>query len=246
MFYQEEYKVFTALRRGGFNPQAIFDVGSSHSGWSKDVSKVWPDSRFFLFEPLIDYRSFYKRTTEWVMRKRSNFTLLKTALGSQDGEVDIYSDPDGYSASTLLRGPAGNIAEKISIPIARLDTLISSKTVPVPDLMKLDVQGSEMRVLVGAGSFLEQIQSLQLEVWFSRPYGPDNPLFSELLTMLEERGFALIELGGPVYSSDRRLGSCEGYFIRNDLLDVVPRTSLTMRTNEMQYTRWNRLLERFE
>jgi FkbM family methyltransferase len=245
MFYREEYKVFAALRRGGFNPQTIFDVGSSHGVWSKDISKVWPQSRFFLFEPLIDYRNFYKRSTERVMRKRPNFTLLKTAVGSEDGKVDIYADPDGYSASALLSAPAGAIAEKITTPIARLDTLISAKTVPVPDLMKLDVQGSEMRVLVGTGTFLEQIKCLQLEVWFSRAYGPDNPLFGELLTMLEERGFSLIELGGPDYGPDRRLCSCEGYFIRNELLSVVPRTSLIVRTNEMRYTRWDRFLERF-
>jgi hypothetical protein len=40
IYYNEEFRLYRALRRYGLNPKVIFDVGSSHCVWSHDMARV--------------------------------------------------------------------------------------------------------------------------------------------------------------------------------------------------------------
>ena len=60
---------------------------------------------------------------------------------------------------------AGKPHKEVSVPVAKLDTLVSAGTIRPPDLIKIDVEGHEVAVLRGMMNQLEGKQpALLIEV----------------------------------------------------------------------------------
>jgi|SRR5271166_4540345 len=217
-YYRQDSLIFSRLKALGFEPRAIFDIGSSVAGWSVTIARVFPSAQFHLFEPLVDLKPYYKYCCDWAVGVCPNFSIHKIALGDRAGTVTIYSDAPGFSASILPAAYDASIPEREQVPVAPLLAYVADHDLPRPDLLKIDVQGGEMLVLKGAGELLDTVQVLEAETWFSREYGPSTPLFHELLEFLESKGLQLFELGDRFYSDTHRLYSVDVFFARSELL----------------------------
>ena len=236
-FFIEEQRVYLALREAGLEVNGVYDVGSSTGRWSSDLSQVFAEAHFYLFEPLFDFKPVYQQRFAKFVKKRVNFHLFKVALGGRDGATEIYSDRAGFSASILPVQSSEFLDEHFTVIVNRLDTLISKHHLPRPDVLKIDVQGAELEVLRGAGILIKEIQIIQAEVWFQRAYGSDTPLFYEVYDFLNGFGFSLMELGGLYYNAKRELSACDAYFVQGTVLErlapKLTKDSLTMTTNPM-------------
>jgi hypothetical protein len=73
----------------------------------------------------------------------------------------------------------------------RLDTLIKMFNFPSPDMIKIDVQGAELDVLLGATETLQSCQDIILELQ-SEEYNIGSPKLDEVKTYLESIGFKLV------------------------------------------------------
>ena len=197
-WYAAEKRICAAFRRAGFEPKVIFDIGSSHAGWSDAINGVFKDADFHLFEPLVDYKPFYRKGCDWVFSRRPRLVLHKILLGNRREKVRMFSDSEGFSASVLPSNRIGNLTECIEFEMETLDDYIQQKLLPLPEMLKMDVQGAELLVLEGGVEALSSVKVVQLEVWFSRGYGSATPLFHELIDYLFLRGFALFEIGERV------------------------------------------------
>ncbi len=51
---------FTNLKKEGFNPEHIIDVGAHKGDWSRLSMKYFPNAHYTLIEPQENLRSFYK------------------------------------------------------------------------------------------------------------------------------------------------------------------------------------------
>ena len=71
-----------------------------------------------------------------------------------------------------------------------LDTIVHEKGWPMPDLIKLDVQGAEMDVLKGAGKCLSSCRDLIVELQ-KVEYNKGAPLREEVIAYTESIGFQL-------------------------------------------------------
>ena len=217
-YYRYERLIFSRLKELGFQPNAIFDVGSSHAGWSRVVASVFPSAEFHLFEPLVDFKPFYKAQSDLSIAANPNFSLHKIALGDRNQDVRLFSDVEGYSAS-VLRSPTA-FPERFDVRMATLKAYVSEKALPTPDILKMDVQGGELLVLRGAGDLVDAIRVLQAETWFVRGYGPETPLFYEVMEFLRSKGLLLFELGERFYDDAHQLYCCDAFFVKADLLDA--------------------------
>ena len=218
-YYWKECNLFRAFKECGFEPKAIFDVGSSHSGWSWNISSLFPEAAFHLFEPLADYKPNYQKRAAWVLASRPNLRLHKIALGEIDGQTQIGSDEAGYGASTLVTEASEIFPEMFDIPIRRLDSYVAEFGLPKPQVLKVDVQGAELAVLEGAGSLLEDVRLIQIESWLRRSYDGKTPLLHEITEYLSGRGFSLIDFGGVYYTDLHEMLALDAFFARVDLLD---------------------------
>jgi FkbM family methyltransferase len=78
--------------------------------------------------------------------------------------------------------------DSITLPLARLDSLISAQKVAALSHWVVDLQGAELEALVGAGELLQSCLTMEIEVSKRRVYdgGVD---YSQLESFLGENGF---------------------------------------------------------
>lgn len=220
--FGDDRNFFQFLKSAGFVPRVVFDVGASTGIWSEQMQQVFPNAQYHLFEPLADRFPEYQADLENRLRRLPGFVLHKTALGSHPGTERFFIARDGYGSSFLDRGQHEKVLEVIDevieLPIRTLDDYVSENSLPVPDVIKADCQGREIAVLQGASECLHAADVLHVETWFSREYGPETPLLSEVTEWLHKRDFALIGFGGELMDSQHRLYSMDCYFFSEKLI----------------------------
>ena len=92
-------------------------------------------------------------------RGRSNRHYYCMAVGNADGEQAFYFNPVNPSESSMYERRADqsdkNASEQVrTVPIRRLDSLLAEGLVPKADFVKIDVEGFEKDVLLGAPKLL--------------------------------------------------------------------------------------------
>jgi FkbM family methyltransferase len=220
-FFEAEWKVFSALKQAGLQAQNLFDVGSSTGGWTCMMSQVFTGAKFFLFDPLVGLKPNYDDGTERTLKAVPGSRFFKVALGDRNERRGILTDPRGFNSSLLLKSPTELFAEEIPIQVRRLDDLLRKERLPVPDILKIDVQGGELLVLKGLGDRLPEVKVVQAETWFTRGYGPETPVFSEIYQFLQPHGFVLMDFSERFYTDLHELICGDAIFLRREVLSSL-------------------------
>lgn len=177
------------LKRCGFAPATIVDVGAYHGEWSRMAGGIFPESRMVLFEANSENEEKLRQATR-LLGPRSRYHL--SLLG-----------PEGVKELTLYRMASGTsvLAElttiertAVTLPVRTLDSHFDTPPAS-PVLMKLDVQGFELSVLSGAPKLLENAEVLILETSLL-PYNAGAPLFGEVIRTMEGKGFLVYDFCG--------------------------------------------------
>ena len=161
---------------GGLMPirgATVWDVGA-HIGYHSlaFAALVGPSGRVVAFEPnphnVDRLRQHLERNTDLEER----IVLMTCALGNVEGEEDFVFSPEidnGRSSGSHL-GQAFVPEEpevyqsfgRKRVPVATADTLLRDRRVPAPSIIKIDVEGAESLVLVGAQNLLGSLKPVLL------------------------------------------------------------------------------------
>jgi FkbM family methyltransferase len=84
-------------------------------------------------------------------------TISAVALSDRAGEAALFAGRSGSSQASLVARPTlpNDPAETIQVVLVRLDDYLSATGIAHIDLLKLDVEGSELSVLRGLGEKLQ-------------------------------------------------------------------------------------------
>jgi len=175
-----------------FQPTAILDVGAGKGYWSVLASSYFPQAQFHLLEPLAENEHAL------AMVAASNLQLHYTlvAAGNESGERTIQVAPE-VDSSTMLFFPEADPALQRQVPIATIDELIDQNRIPLPDLVKIDVQCMELEVLKGAQRLFDHTEVFVIEVNLYE-FLPNCPRVHEVMRYLEDRGYHLYDLAGSL------------------------------------------------
>jgi FkbM family methyltransferase len=194
----------------GFAPDAVLvDVGANVGMYSIWAAKT-RGARVFAFEP-----------------ESQNYALLNRniALNELGGQVIGYcaalSDRAGYSelhlSSLQIGGSCHSLGERVDfnhepmVPVfsqgcvaSRLDDLVADGVVPIPDHIKVDVDGFEPKVIHGAARTLEhdRLKSLLIET------NPNLEDHRDMIAELQALGFTYDP--GQVAAAERPSGIFKG------------------------------------
>jgi FkbM family methyltransferase len=173
-------------------PRTIYDIGANVGTWTLLAKAVFPHAEVHAFEPLASLKAKFVEHTE----RLANVHLHTVALGSRCSIMPMKV-ADFVDASSLLEmteaqtrhyhvHPAG---EEL-VTVQRLDDYAQRHTLPPPDLIKLDIQGYELKALVGAERCLHNAGAVITEVSFIEFYR-HQCLFHDVVGFLAERNFHL-------------------------------------------------------
>ena len=182
----------------------VYDIGAATGKYTSAFANVSSIAHVIAFEPLSEsYVELVRRT-----RDRPTVLCLQVALGDENGRFELRRSTWRDTSSLLPvtdtvreEFPAAARIEGVeSVRVARLDDLIAEHQLPLPDVIKVDVQGFEDRVIRGGPSALRAARLCIVEVSF-RPLYDGSPLFDDINALMRELGFQLSGFGDPLKSS---------------------------------------------
>jgi len=183
----------------------IVDAGANIGISALYFKQLFPSSRVICFEPDPKTYEFLKENCRG--NKLTNVDLHQVALFSQSGEAQFYSDASennfvGMSLNKRLQGK-GYPLKTETIQTEKLSSFIIEKT----DLLKLDIEGSELLVLkdLAASKKMSLIERMIIE-YHSDEENKENQL-SALLAILENEDFLYIlsnRIGRPFFSKTNK------------------------------------------
>ena len=149
--------------------------------------------------------------------------IFPYCLGRTEGKAPFYILRDQYRSSLLQlkkQNPgrysynrqfswdsdpeSGDVLEEIEVDLVTLDACLARPDfdAPPPDFLSLDVQGSELDVMIGAERTVRRdVMAVCTEAEFA-PLYENQPLFGDILDHLHTRGFQLFNL--EVFPSEGR------------------------------------------
>ena len=205
---------YVRLRRWhdrGFRPQIVYDIGAYKGAWSEMCHTIFAPRRILLFEPQVDFQQQARARQP----KDANWQVVPVALGDSE-ETQSLHVTQNRSASSMLaplvdgvpqEWGTGTLARQ-EVQVAPLDRLVAQADLPPPDLIKIDVQGFEGRVIAGGKTIIAKAQRMVIEVSLRAIY-KGQPLLPEILQTVSELGFEVEDLtetcrewAGPLWQTD--------------------------------------------
>lgn len=208
---------FEGLAARGFAPASVLDVGAHRGEWSRTARAVFPGALFVLVEPQREWTTELERfCAEATVPGNGAAEWIAAAAGAEAGERVLAIDPAGGGSSLLpgAEGAAAMGAEARTVPVVTLDSLYAGSARPLPEMVKIDVEGMEIEVLRGASTLFGAAEIFVVEAALFR-YRPGQATFAELVAFMAERGYLPYDfpwfLRRPL---DGALGLCDVAFAR--------------------------------
>lgn len=180
------------LKRLGFEPGLVFDVGAYRGDFARLALGLWPSATVACFEPL-PHRVAELRAVAAAV-DLSRIRVFPGLLGADERTAVVFHEVD--SASSVLAERAGPAHPTTEHPMTTVDRVVADHFGGrAPDLIKLDVQGYELEVLKGAERSLPRVGAVLAEVNLLDIH-EGVPLLAEVAAWLDARGFVAYDICG--------------------------------------------------
>ena len=176
----------------------VIDAGGRyglHPSWKSFSGEL----RYHLFEP---DAAECERLKDKYLKRSDEIIVLNNALDEKDGVLEIDVFMNRAMSSSSVRKPISSlfkderlreveIVERIKVKSRSIDSFSSEKGLRV-DFLKLDTEGSEMDILLGAtGQISESVIGIRVEVAFDHIF-LGKPLFGAISDFLLDKDFFLL------------------------------------------------------
>jgi FkbM family methyltransferase len=152
----------------------IIDVGANVGYVSMGLKQFFPKSEIVCFEPIsLTFQALSKN-----MAGFENVRLYNYAIGDSNNDLEFFYD----EKNTVLAGIGSTSGKSTEIvKQIRLDDILKyNKLLKHVDMLKIDVEGSELEALKGATETLAQTRYLHIE------FNSNNYSFSELIECIKQ------------------------------------------------------------
>ncbi len=180
----------------------MFDVGSHRGHFAKKFLSENPDSTVYCFEPVpeILYSFLYPFQSEHfqvIPCAVTDFNGLSTFNIAGGGDWGCGSLSEfSTNIESVWKGELGffEVTKKIIVPTIRLDTFIEHTKVSEIDFLKIDAQGSDIKVLKSLGEYINIVKSGMVEVYLhSKLYKDSENEKESTINFLKDKGFKHFE-----------------------------------------------------
>jgi FkbM family methyltransferase len=179
------------------NVTVLLDIGANLGQYAFALRDLGFEGRIISFEPLEEQFKLLEK--EGLHDQR--WECHKFAIGEEEKDITIRISANSESSSILpmldlhLEAcPSSAYIKEQPAKIKRLDMFLP-QTIDESDrlMIKIDVQGYELKALKGAGKFLSRVEVIDIELSLV-PLYDGQPLFLEIMSFFEENGFVPVSI----------------------------------------------------
>jgi FkbM family methyltransferase len=162
------------------------DIGAAEGFYTLVAARmVGERGRVLAFEPSPRERARLQRNI--TINELSNVTIFDCALANEEGNARfLVAEAEHNGLNTLGAFAYDGIAcaESLVVPVRRLDDVVTSYAVQRMDMVKIDVEGAELRVLKGAMETLRRFRPIILMEVFEGALRNQDASSAQVLDLL--------------------------------------------------------------
>jgi len=219
--FNVQEKIFA---KSNISPNVIFDVGANVGEMTTIYKLLFPNAKIYSFEPI-------PKTYEKLEKKSgNNIKTYQFAVGDKDATIEILeTEHSGYSSilkpSEFLRKSESieisefvKIKNKHKVRQIKLDTFCDENKIPLISILKLDTQGSELKILNGVSNMLKKqnIDMIYTEVLFADLY-EDQCYYHDIASYLASFDYQIYDLVHISRGYDGKIFDGDAIFLNSKL-----------------------------
>ena len=211
--------LFPLLKGFRFNPGHVLDVGANKGNWTRVAFKYFPDAMFTLVEP----QDELKAHVQDLVGRGCKIRWIHAGAADKPGSLPFtISQRDDSSSFAVSENDAQALGlQRTDVAVRTLNEIVSTFNLPIPEIVKIDAEGFDLRVLSGASNLIGKTELFFIEAAVRCDY--ENSV-SEVVRRMADNGYKLLDITdinrSPKFGV---LWLLELAFIRNEsrLLDSV-------------------------
>ena len=143
----------------GFQPKVCYDIGACVMHWTKAAKTVWPQSEYVLFD------AYEPAAFLWQEAGHKHFAGVLSDV--DHGIVKFFQNHKSLGGNSYYKENNAHLYPDdawVEKPTRTLDSVVQELNLPLPDVVKIDVQGCEIDILKGAQKTLAHAKYLIVEL----------------------------------------------------------------------------------
>ena len=182
-------RLFATLGALGLSPRHMVDVGANHGNWSRAALAAFPQARLTLFEPQAKLADKHRD-----LAQNARVAIHYKGLGDFDGSAAFTFHPRDDSSSFVYSASEAAAQGMVQgeVAICRLDTVMAASGFGMPDVVKIDAEGLDLKVLDGAPLTIAQAQVVLIEATVACPEYPNTAAI--IFQRMDALGYRLFDI----------------------------------------------------
>ena len=203
---------FAHLMRLGFAPQHIVDVGANRGMWTRTAMDYFPNALYTLIEP----QDHLKTYVEDLVKQGRKIRWLNVGVSDKAGRLPFAISYRDDSSSFVFEqdGLSPQQPSQIMVDVRTLNEIVAETDVPLPEMVKIDAEGFDLKVLAGASDLFGKTEIFLIEAIVFE--GNHENRFLDVIHGMTGYGYHLLDITSlnrsPKYGN---LCACELAFLRN-------------------------------
>ncbi|MEJ7823657.1 MAG: FkbM family methyltransferase [Chitinophagaceae bacterium] len=179
------------LKGTGYKPELILDIGANKSSWSKEASLFFPQSEYFLVEPQVELNDYL----DSFCLKHKNSKYINCGVGAKSEEKLFTLIPDTVSSTfniTIDEVKMHGYKQRL-VKITTINEIIKENLKGrCPDIIKIDAEGSEYDILLGASEAIGTTEIILIELHFFKS-DTSSKDFSDMIIIMKNYGYVPLD-----------------------------------------------------
>jgi FkbM family methyltransferase len=202
---------FSLLERLGFAPKHILDIGANRGNWTRTAIRHFPNARYTLVEPQEHLKTHIQDLLDrgykiqWINAGASDRSGIMPMSLSHRDDSSTFVVTDRYGQATG--------SQQTAVSVRTLNEIVSACSAGMSEMVKIDAEGFDLKVLAGASALLGKTDIFLVEAVVCGNY--ENSA-AEVIDFMANAGYRLIDITDLNRSPKHGvLWLCELAFLRN-------------------------------
>jgi FkbM family methyltransferase len=160
--------------------KVMLDIGANIGHYSVQLAREFPKSSFYSFEP--HPFSFHLLGKNLNLHGLRNVKTFNLGLAQNKGELVLFHNKRNSGGHSFVSGQStAEFKPLAKVPVERLDDFITQNKINRVDVIKIDVEGYEYDVFLGAKKLISEKRPVVMfefspHLYKKMGYAPDAPL----------------------------------------------------------------------